>query len=76
MIFEYYLIFAVTTGLCMFWLNRKAKQESGIQHSTVIFYTLSFILGFLFAPIFFLIFIFYSEGYKAGIVQAIKETYS
>jgi tetrahydromethanopterin S-methyltransferase subunit F len=59
----------------MFWLNRQARIESGIKNATVIFYLISFILGFLFAPVFFLIFVFYSEKYKAGIVQAIKETY-
>jgi hypothetical protein len=76
MIFEYYLIFSATTAFCMFWLNRQARIESGVKTSTFIFYLLSFILGFIFAPIFFLIFVFHSESYKAGIVQAIKETYS
>jgi len=75
MIFEYYLTFAVTTGLCMFWLNRKAKHESGVKHSTLIFYVLSFLLGFLFAPVFFLIFVFYSEMYKAGIIEAMRQSY-
>lgn len=75
MIFEYYITFAATTGLCMFWLNRKAKQESGVVQSTIIFYVLSFLLGFIFAPVFFLIFVFYSEMYKAGIIQAMRQTY-
>jgi hypothetical protein len=76
MIFEYYLVFSVTTGLAMLWLNMKAKKESGVKEATLIFYTLAFLLGTLFSPAFFLIFLFYSEGYKAGIVKAIKETYS
>ena len=75
MIFEYYLIFAATTGISMFWLNRKAKQESGVTESTFIFYILSFLLGFIFAPVFFLIFIFYSQMYKAGIIEAMRQTY-
>lgn len=76
MIFEYYLIFAITTAFCMLWLNMKAKAEAGVKDSTVIFYVLAFLLGFIFAPVFFFIFVFHSEPYKAGIIQAIKETYS
>jgi len=76
MIFEYYLVFAITTALCMVSLNRSAKLECGIQESTLVFYTISFITGFLFAPVFFLIFIFYSKGYKEGIIEAMRNTYS
>jgi heme/copper-type cytochrome/quinol oxidase subunit 2 len=75
MIFEYYLVFSVTTAFCMLWLNMKAKKESGVKQSTVIFYILSLLLGFIFAPVFFMIFLFYSEGYQAGIVAAMKQTY-
>lgn len=60
----------------MLWLNMKAKAESAIKDSTLIFYVMAFLLGFIFAPVFFFIFVFHSESYKAGIIQAIKETYS
>jgi hypothetical protein len=75
MIFEYYLVFSVTTALCIVWLNRQAKLDGKIEESTFIFYAISFILAFLFSPVFFLIFIFYSEGYKAGITEAMINTY-
>jgi len=76
MIFEYYLIFSITTGLCIVWLNRQAKIQSGIEHSTFIFYIVSFLIAFLFAPVFFLIFLFYSTGYRSGILEAMKNTYN
>ena len=75
MIFEYYLIFSITTALCIVWLNRQAKLDSEIEESTFIFYAVSFILAFLFSPVFFLIFLFYSQGYKAGITEAMLNTY-
>jgi hypothetical protein len=75
MIFEYYLIFSITTALCIVWLNRQAKLDSEIEESTFIFYAISFILAFLFSPVFFLIFLFYSQGYKAGITEAMLNTY-
>jgi hypothetical protein len=53
----------------------RAKAESLVKDSTLIFYVMAFLLGFIFAPVFFFIFVFHSESYKAGIVQAIKETY-
>jgi tryptophan-rich sensory protein len=75
MIFEYYLVFSVTTAFCMLWLNMKAKKESGVKQSTVIFYILSLLLGFIFSPVFFMIFMFYSEGYIFSIAAAMKQTY-
>jgi tryptophan-rich sensory protein len=75
MIFEYYLVFSITTALCIVWLNRQAKLDSEIEESTFIFYAISFILAFLFSPVFFLIFLFYSQGYKAGITEAMLNTY-
>lgn len=75
MIFEYYLIFSVTTALSIVWLNYKAKVASGIKEHTFIFYTISFIIAFMFSPVFFLIFIFYSEGYVRGIIEAMLNTY-
>jgi tryptophan-rich sensory protein len=75
MIFEYYLVFSITTALCIVWLNRQAKIDSQIGETTFIFYTVSFLVAFLFSPVFFLIFLFYSQGYKAGIMQAMQNTY-
>lgn len=75
MIFEYYLIFSITTSLCIVWLNILAKIESGVKEITFIFYTISFILSFLFSPVFFLIFVFYADGYKKGIIEAMSKTY-
>jgi len=76
MIFEYYLVFSVTTALCIVWLNRQAKLKSGIKQSTFIFYLVSFLVAFLFSPVFFLIFLFYSSGYTSGILEAMKNTYN
>jgi hypothetical protein len=75
MIFEYYLIFSITTALSIVWLNWRAKILAGIEDATIIFYIISFMIAFLFSPVFFLIFIFQSEQYMTGIAAAMVNTY-
>lgn len=75
MLFEYYVLFSFTTAICITLLNVSAHRESRVNSSIVIFCTISFLVSFLFSPIFFLIYLTASDSYKKGIIKALQESY-
>lgn len=68
---EYYLLFALTTALCILFTNmniiRKYKISAGF-----IFYAMTFLISFVLAPIYFIIYMFFSDNYKENILEALQ----
>lgn len=73
--YNYYLLFAITTAICITLLNIEAKRLSQVEVSTFTFYCISFLLAFCLAPLFLVIYLFYSKSYKRGIVEALNKAF-
>lgn len=75
-ILYYYFIFCLVTAICIVYLNikifRVVNPPLNWYGKTVYFGVIAFLAG-LFAPAFFLIFIFYSRAYMDNAVVAINK---
>lgn len=74
----YYMIFCLVTAICTVYLNIKvfriAKPPLNFSGKLTYFTTMA-AMSFIFAPIFFLVFIFYSQTYIDGAVERVKKTF-
>lgn len=77
--YSYYIIFCVTTLLCILRLQYKAFKETGLRFNfkgSFLYYSITTFLILLLAPIFFIVFIFRSEHYYNSLINYIEENYS
>lgn len=69
-----YALFCLATMCCIFLLNVSAMRASGVEMGFIgatVYLVFTSVVSFLFAPIFFVVFVFYSEVYFNKVVIAI-----
>ena len=78
-LFSYYAIFCITTLICCLSIQIKAMRTVGIELGWLggtIYYTITGGGIVLFAPAFFLVFIFRSRNYYKNLIKYLTENFT
>ena len=77
--FSLYMIFCITTLVCIIYVQYKAFKEAKVSFSfggSLIYYTITAVSVVLLAPIFFIVFMFRSDSYFDSLVEWLEENIS
>lgn len=72
----YYTIFCLVTAICILYLNVKIFRiaRPGLNtYGTFVYFSITGLMATLFAPVYFIVFLFYSKRYVESAAETITE---